>query len=53
MLGKGTFYKKDSALTLANNLDYAYKIEYEGWSHSKAPEGMVRVSVVKTAALFK
>lgn len=26
----------------ANRLPYAYRVEYEGWSHTKAPEGMVR-----------
>lgn len=48
MLGQGTFLSKDGALTLANNLDYAYKIEYEGWSRNKAPEGMVRISLAST-----
>lgn len=27
---------------LSNNLPYIARIEYEGWSHTKAPEGMVR-----------
>jgi len=30
---------------LVNSLDYARKIEYEGWSKIKAPQGMVRISV--------
>lgn len=30
---------------LTNSLPYAYRIEYEGWSHTKAPAGMVRVSI--------
>ncbi len=47
-MGQGTFLGKDGVMTLANNLDYAYKIEYEGWSRHKAPEGMVRISVAKT-----
>lgn len=27
---------------MRNNLPYAERIEYDGWSHTKAPEGMVR-----------
>lgn len=44
----------DKALYLTNNLPYARRIEYEGWS-KQAPAGMVRVTaaefegVVKTA----
>ena len=30
---------------LVNSLPYARRIEYEGWSSVKAPQGMVRVSV--------
>jgi hypothetical protein len=30
---------------LANNLPYGPRIEYEGWSKIKAPQGMVRLSV--------
>lgn len=30
-----------------NNLPYAYRIEYEGWSKSKAPAGMVRRNVTR------
>ncbi|GAA0773657.1 hypothetical protein GCM10009108_04090 [Castellaniella ginsengisoli] len=26
-------------------LAYARRIEYEGWSHTKAPAGMVRISI--------
>lgn len=32
---------------LTNSMPYAYRIEYEGWSHTKAPQGMVRVSVTE------
>ena len=32
---------------LRNNLPYAYRIEYEGWSKDKAPEGMVRRNVAR------
>lgn len=33
--------RKDFKVYLTNNLPYAYRIEYDGWS-GKAPEGMVR-----------
>lgn len=32
---------------LANNLPYAHRIEFDGWSHTKAPAGMVRVSMAR------
>lgn len=30
-----------------NNLPYAERIEYDGWSRFKAPQGMVRKNVVR------
>jgi len=36
-----------STTFLANNLAYAQRIEYDGWSHTKAPAGMVRVSFAR------
>ena len=36
-----------SVTYLANNLPYAHRIEYDGWSHTKAPAGMVRVSMAR------
>lgn len=35
---------------LTNNLPYAYKIEYEGWSRVKAPAGMVRINIERVRA---
>lgn len=32
---------------LTNNLPYAYPIEFLGWSHTKAPEGMVRKNIAR------
>lgn len=32
---------------LSNNLPYAYRIEFYGWSHTKAPEGMVRKNTIR------
>ncbi|MDB9741458.1 hypothetical protein OAB00_01245 [Akkermansiaceae bacterium] len=40
-------FKKDVSLFLTNNLPYAYRIEYDGWSHTKAPEGMVRKNFIR------
>lgn len=36
---------------LANNLPYAHRVEYDGWSHTKAPAGMVRVSLARINAI--
>lgn len=38
---------------LSNSLPYAYRIEFEGWSHTKAPEGMVRKNVTRFNSLMK
>lgn len=35
----------DDVLVLRNNTIYGPRIEFEGWSHTKAPFGMVRNSV--------
>lgn len=35
---------------LSNNLPYASRIEYEGWSKTKAPQGMVRISLAEMPA---
>ena len=34
-------------LWLTNNLPYAYRVEYLGWSSVKAPAGMLRVSIAE------
>lgn len=36
-----------SVTYLTNNIPYAHRIEYDGWSHTKAPAGMVRVSLAR------
>jgi len=38
---------EDFEVYLTNNLPYAYRIEYDGWSHTKAPEGMVRKNLIR------
>lgn len=32
---------------LTNAMPYAYRIEYEGWSHTKAPAGMMRKNLTR------
>lgn len=39
--------KANEAIYLDNNLPYARRIEFEGWSHTKAPEGMMRKNVMR------
>lgn len=45
--------KEDQAAVLANNLPYAYRIEYDGWSHTKAPAGMVRKNFIRVSRNLK
>lgn len=37
----------EDTIYLNNNLPYAYRIEFLGWSHTKAPQGMVRKNVIR------
>lgn len=37
----------DFSVYLTNNMPYAYRVEYDGWSHTKAPEGMVRKNFIR------
>lgn len=32
---------------LTNSLPYAHRIEFDGWSHTQAPQGMVRLNVTR------
>ena len=41
----GDNYNGDFTLYLNNSLPYAHRIEFDGWSHTKAPSGMVRISI--------
>jgi hypothetical protein len=43
----------DGSVFLTNNLPYAARIEYDGWSKTKAPEGMVRRNLVRISSLLK
>ncbi len=40
----------DQVVNLSNSLPYVNRIEYEGWSRLKAPDGMVRRNVVRIAS---
>lgn len=43
----------DDVLILRNNLPYAFRIEFEGWSRIKAPQGMVRRNFVRVVGNLK
>jgi hypothetical protein len=45
--------KASDTAFLTNNLPYAARIEFEGWSHTKAPQGMVRRNVNRIAAIIR
>ena len=40
-------FKLGDTISLRNNLPYANRIEYDGWSHTKAPDGMLRITVAQ------
>lgn len=44
---------QDVPVYLANSLPYAERIEFEGWSHTKAPEGMMRKNVARFNQLLE
>lgn len=44
---RGHQMKAGTITYFSNAQPYAYRIEYEGWSHTKAPEGMVRKNVAR------
>lgn len=45
-----TFKDPYATTFIVNNLPYAARIEFDGWSHTKAPAGMVRVSLAEVQA---
>lgn len=48
-----TLNPEQNRVFLANNMPYAYRIEYDGWSHTKAPEGMVRKNFIRISQNLK
>lgn len=45
------FSVNDNSIYLTNNLPYAYRLEFEGWS-KQAPQGMARISVMEIASKY-
>ena len=43
----------DKTFYFTNNLPYAFRIEFEGWSKVKAPQGMVRRNIVRWNTYFR
>lgn len=52
VLGTINTSKGDCVVWLTNNQPYAGVIEFDGWSHTKAPKGMVRRNVRRFHQLF-
>ena len=44
--------KFEDTLFFVNNLPYGPRIEFDGWSHTKAPQGMVRRNVIRFERLI-
>lgn len=44
--------KGSDVVILRNNLPYAYRIEFDGWSRVKAPQGMMRRNVARFKRLL-
>ncbi len=45
--------KGDQTAYLSNNLPYAARVEFDGWSSVKAPEGMMRKNVARFNELLR
>ena len=43
----------DKTFYFTNNLPYAFRIEFEGWSKVKAPQGMVRRNAIRWKQIIK
>ncbi|QPH88791.1 HK97 gp10 family phage protein [Campylobacter concisus] len=43
----------DKTFYFTNNLPYAFRIEFEGWSKNKAPQGMVRRNAIRWKQIVK
>jgi hypothetical protein len=53
MQGIGTFFQQDGFMSFSTSVNYAYRIEYEGWSKIKAPSGFIRNSLTAVAAKYR
>lgn len=45
--------KVGGSVYLTNSLPYAYRVEFEGWSHTKAPEGMMRKNFARVQGIVR
>lgn len=45
--------KNGQPIILTNNLPYAHRIEYDRWSHTKAPNGVVRINIARFRRLLR
>ena len=52
-LGTINTSRGDDTLFLVNNQPYAERVEFDGWSYKKAPQGMVRKNIRRFHKLFK
>lgn len=43
----------EDTLFFVNNLPYGPRVEYDGWSHTKAPKGMVRKNIKRFSRLLR
>lgn len=43
----------DNEIFLTNNLPYAWRVEFEGHSHTKAPQGMVRRNIQRFGQIVR
>jgi len=53
IMREGQRLKIGGVFFMSNNLSYAAKIEFDGWSKFKAPQGMMRIEVLETAAAIR
>lgn len=53
MTGKVLSLDGKEDLFMVNSLPYVYRIEHEGWSHTKAPLGMVYKNALRFRELLK
>ena len=46
-------FKLGDHVFIVNNMPYAKRIEFDGWSKEKAPQGMVRITVLEFSKIVK
>lgn len=48
----GSLVTGAESILMCNSLPYTRRIEYDGWSHTKAPQGMVNKNVIRFRAIL-